>query len=83
MKIPPMGAELLHADRRTDMTKLIVIFRNFANVPKKVSLKRKRSHHHILICVLWGPSIKEIFTGKGNYEASNHCKYIHIYSLRK
>ena len=30
-----MGAELLHADRRTDMTKLIVAFRNFANAPKK------------------------------------------------
>jgi hypothetical protein len=29
MKIRPVGAELLHADRRTDM-KLIVAFRNFA-----------------------------------------------------
>jgi len=26
-------AELFHADRRTDMTKLIVVFRNFAKVP--------------------------------------------------
>jgi len=34
MKIRPVGAELLHADGRTDMTKLIVIFGNFANVPK-------------------------------------------------
>jgi hypothetical protein len=34
MKICPVGAELFHADRRTDMTKLIVAFRNFANVPK-------------------------------------------------
>ena len=24
MKIPPVGAELFHADRRTDMTELIV-----------------------------------------------------------
>ena len=30
-----MRAELFHADRRTDMTKLIVTFRNFANAPKK------------------------------------------------
>ena len=30
----PMGAELFHADGRTDMTKLIVAFRNFAKVPK-------------------------------------------------
>ena len=41
MKIRPMGAELLRADRRTDgrggkqtdMTKLMVAFRNFANAP--------------------------------------------------
>jgi len=42
VKIRPMGAELFHADRRrkgrtkgqTDMTKLIVAFRNFTNAPK-------------------------------------------------
>jgi len=45
MKIRPLGAELFHADRRTnsdgrtvdgqiDMTKLTVAFRNFANAPK-------------------------------------------------
>ena len=38
MKLRPLGAELFHADRRTDirtdMTKLIVAFRNFANAPK-------------------------------------------------
>ena len=42
MKIRPVGAELLHADgrtdrqtdRQTDMTKLILVFHN-ANVPKK------------------------------------------------
>ena len=35
MKIRPVGAELFHADRRTDMMKLIVVFRDFANAPKK------------------------------------------------
>ena len=31
MKIPPVGAELFDADgERTDMTKLIVVFSNFA-----------------------------------------------------
>jgi hypothetical protein len=35
-----MGAEF-HADRRTDMTNLIVAFRNFANAPKN-------SWHHSL-----------------------------------
>jgi hypothetical protein len=33
-KIRPMGAEFFHADGRTDMTKVIVAFRNFANAPK-------------------------------------------------
>ena len=34
MKIRPVGAELFLVDRRTDMTKLTVAFRNFANAPK-------------------------------------------------
>ena len=34
MKIFPVEAELFHADGRTDMTKLIVAFRNFANPSK-------------------------------------------------
>jgi hypothetical protein len=38
MKIRPMEAELVHADRQTDrqtdITKLVVAFRNFANAPK-------------------------------------------------
>jgi hypothetical protein len=35
MKIRPVGAELFYLDGRTDMKKLIVAFRNFANAPKK------------------------------------------------
>jgi hypothetical protein len=34
MKIRSVGAELLHVDGQTDITKLTVAFRNFANVPK-------------------------------------------------
>ena len=37
-----MGAEWCHADRRIDMTKLIVAFGNFANAPKK-GLKYKKT----------------------------------------
>ena len=41
MKIRPVGAELFHADgrteRRTDMTKLIVTVRNFANEAKNIT----------------------------------------------
>jgi hypothetical protein len=36
MKIRPVGAELFHADRQTDMTKLIVAFHNVAKAPKSV-----------------------------------------------
>jgi hypothetical protein len=35
IKIRPVGAELFHGDGQTDMTKLTVAFRNFANAPKK------------------------------------------------
>ena len=41
MKIRPVGAELFHADRQTDMTKLTVALRNFANAPKKTKEVRK------------------------------------------
>ena len=34
MKIHSVGAESFHADRRTDMTKLIVAFHIFANTHK-------------------------------------------------
>jgi len=34
MKIRPVEAEFLHSEGRTDATKLIVAFRNFANAPK-------------------------------------------------
>jgi len=40
VKIRPVGAEMFHADKgktQTDMTKLIVTFRNFANMPKNDS----------------------------------------------
>ena len=36
MKIRPAGTELSYADGQTDVTKLIVAFRSFANAPKNV-----------------------------------------------
>ena len=36
MKIRPVGAESFHADGQTEMTKLIVTFRNFVSMPKKL-----------------------------------------------
>jgi len=41
MKIRPVGAELFLADGRTDMTKLKVAFRNFANAPQNSNLNPK------------------------------------------
>ena len=35
MKIYIVRAELFHVERQTDMTKVIVASRNFANAPKK------------------------------------------------
>ena len=41
MKISPVGAEFFHADgqtdTKTDMTKPIAAFRNFANVPENAT----------------------------------------------
>ena len=45
MKLHPVGVELFHEDRHTDMTKLEVAFRNSANETKKVTnYKRPNSH---------------------------------------
>jgi hypothetical protein len=37
IKIPKVGAEMLQDGGRTDMTKFIVAFRNFSNVPENVN----------------------------------------------
>jgi len=41
MKIRQEGAQMFHADGRTDMTMLIVAFRNFANAPTIADLMIK------------------------------------------
>ena len=38
MKIHPVGAELFHADGRTDITKLIVTFHSYWNVSKSKNI---------------------------------------------
>jgi hypothetical protein len=44
MKIHPVGAELFHADgqtdKRIDMTKLTVIFRNFSKAPENQNIRK-------------------------------------------
>jgi len=44
MKIRLVGVEFFHADGRTDMTKLIVAFRKFANAPKNVTIGWRKGH---------------------------------------
>jgi hypothetical protein len=56
MKIPPVGVELFHADGRTDMTKLIVTFRNFANAPKNCVTSRKTTIQ-FFICGLFSYTV--------------------------
>ena len=47
MKIRLVGDELFHADVRTDMTKLIITFLNFANASKK------DSDYEYALCTGW------------------------------
>ena len=54
MKIRPIGAELFHADGRTDMTKLIVAFRHFANAPETNKVVQ---HNHFQQSI-WDPSVR-------------------------
>jgi hypothetical protein len=59
MKIRPVGAEFLHADGWTDMTKLIVAFRNFANAPKNTSCFVSTIHIPVIFYMAY-------FTGRVN-----------------
>ena len=75
MKIRLVEAELFHADRRTDMTKPIIAFLNFANAPKngyaenakyagpnKYSLNKNSEH----------PPSNKRTSGTDSYKFSSH-----------
>jgi hypothetical protein len=56
MKILPVGGELFHVDRETDMKKLVAGFRNFANAPQKALQSRVIyiyicMYIHIYMCI--------------------------------
>ena len=59
MKICPVGAELFHVedgwtDGQTDMTNVIVAFRNFAKTPKNTHKnKHTNKHAHTYLESLW------------------------------
>ena len=52
MKMRPVGAELLHEEGQTDMTKLTVAFSSSANAPKSLRCLMKPPVHsgRIKIC---------------------------------
>jgi hypothetical protein len=58
MEIRPLGAALIHADRQTDMTKLIGAFRDYAN-----ALRISRSE--LKLCVFW-------FSSSNGVSAANY-----------
>jgi hypothetical protein len=71
-----VGAQLLHAVRRaggqTDMKKLIVAFRSFANAPKN-----KQVFCRVPVGTCLGTHMRRIIDNTSNeqYKGSNSCKY--------
>jgi hypothetical protein len=53
IKIHPVGVELFLAEGQTDMTKLIVAFRNFPNVPKIEMSKAQVTNRFISNCEIF------------------------------
>jgi hypothetical protein len=68
MQIRPVGGELFHADRRTDMIKLIVDIRNFAIAPKDVILKDVNSFKFVSL------ELSSRFTTSLRFLPFNHMK---------
>jgi len=77
--IRPLGAALFHADGQTNMTKLIVAFRNFANAPKKTEHFTGNKPGHSYTCAPYVPEVpmytdrhiddrKRCMEGNMNYE---------------
>jgi len=71
MKILPQGAESFHADRQTDMAKLIVAFSNFVNAPKskvyKMNNLKLEETVFRNIQMFCSKTEKQMFSCKGNF----------------
>ena len=83
IRIRPVETELFHADRqtkrdrRTDMTKLTVAFRNFENVPKK----KQKAHVLPNTKYCWATLSTSFLLSESLYNYSfslEYEKYIHI-----
>ena len=58
-KTRPVGAEFFYANRKTDMTTLIVAFRNLANAPKN-SFSKDHLPFIVIICITTHPQVENI-----------------------
>jgi len=73
IKIRPVKAEVFHADRWADMTKLIFAFRNFANVPKHQLFITEKA-----LKISASIKIKFIF-----FRVVTTCRLVNCYRLRR
>ena len=63
-----MGAEFFHADRRTDLTKLIVAFHSFAN-PLKNCSSRERNRESVSPALITPPSTNKQYVNVFDFSA--------------
>ena len=85
MKIRPVGVELFHADRemdgQTDVTKLTVAFRNYANAPQNVWTNNIWKHSIKYLLLVHNPDIMYLFIAT-SYALNHDKKYAntpHLY----
>ena len=73
MTIHTVRAELFHADRQTDMTKLVIAFRSFVKVPKNSAFFPQR------ICAFNHLTPNDHFSGR-TAPLTSRCCIFFIYS---
>ena len=83
---PSSGAEVFYVDRRTDMTKLIVDLRNFANGPFKLTLqtillpkKKDRALLYTISALLKVITISQDFKNVSSCSPLLHIRLSEIY----
>ena len=73
MKIHPVGAEMLRADRRTDITKLIVALRNFANAPKNCAFLLVSYYILVNFSFQWPKWLGSCLTSESHVRSLSRC----------
>jgi hypothetical protein len=75
MKIRAVGAKLFHADGRTDRTKLIATFRNFAKAPRNTAVETSILRTTELITYCLNANITAYFVFLNRLNHRNHSVY--------